>query len=96
MEISPRLAAYTDEINLDPDLFKRVKAVYENQSEYNLTPEQKFLLENIYKGFIRNGANLSDQDKDTLKSINQKLSVLCVKFSQNVLAETNSYKLFCR
>jgi len=94
MEISPRLAAYNDEINLDPGLFKRVKTVYENQSEYNLTPEQKFLLENIYKGFVRNGANLSDQDKDTLKNINQKLSVLCVKFSQNVLAETNSYKLF--
>jgi peptidyl-dipeptidase Dcp len=94
MEISPKLAAYQDEIVLNPELFKRVKHVYENQASETLTDEQKFLLENLYKEFVRNGANLSKVDQDTLMNINQKLSVLAVKFSQNVLAETNDYKLF--
>lgn len=62
--------------------------------EFNLNPEQKFLLENLYKGFIRNGANLNQQDQDTLKVLNKKLSVLTVKFSQNVLAETNNYVMY--
>ena len=94
MEISPRLAGYNDEIRLNPDLFKRIKKVYETQESQNLTPEQKFILENLYKEFVRNGANLSKQDQDTLRKINQRISVLSVKFSQNVLEETNNYKLF--
>jgi len=94
VEISPKLAAFNDEISLNPELFKRVKAVYGNQAEFNLTSEQKYILENLYKKFIRNGANLNKEDQDTLKKINQELSVLTVKYSQNVLDETNSYKLF--
>ncbi len=94
VEISPKLAAYNDEIRLNPDLFKKVKYVYDNQAKYNLDAEQQFILENLYKGFIRNGANLNKQDQDTLKKINQELSVLTVKFSQNVLDETNNYKLY--
>ncbi len=94
IEISPRLAGYNDEIRLNPDLFKRIKKVYDTQESQNLTPEQKFILENLYKEFVRNGANLSKQDQDTLKKINQRISVLSVKFSQNVLEETNNYKLF--
>ena len=94
MDMSPVLSAYRDEIMLNPDLFSRVKAVYENQEGLNLNAEQKFLLENLYKGFVRNGANLEIKDQDTLKSLNQKLSVLTVKFSQNVLAETNNFKMF--
>lgn len=94
LEISPKLSAFRDEIMLNPDLFKRVKYVYDNQTIFKLNAEQQFLLENLYKSFIRNGANLNKQDQDTLKVINQKLSVLSVKFSQNVLAETNNYKLF--
>jgi len=93
VEISPKLAGYRDEINMNPELFKRVKYVYDNQSKFNLNQEQLFLLENLYKGFVRNGANLNKQDQDTLKNINQKLSVLTVQFDQNVLAETNNYKL---
>lgn len=93
MEISPVLTRYRDEIMLNPDLFARVKSVYDNQSKFKLNEEQKFLLENLYKGFVRNGANLSKEDQDTLKALNEKLSVLTVKFSQNVLAETNNYKL---
>ncbi|NSW93869.1 MAG: M3 family metallopeptidase [Bacteroidales bacterium] len=94
MEISPRLAEYNDEIRLNPDLFKKVKYVYDNQAKFNLTPEQTFYLENLYKGFVRNGALLGKTDQDTLKKINQRLSVLAVKFNQNVLAETNNYRLW--
>ena len=94
VEVSPLLSSYRDEILLNPALFKRVKSVYDNQASFKLTPEQKFLLENLYKSFVRNGANLNKQDQDTLKKLNQELSVLAVKFSQNVLAETNAFKLF--
>jgi peptidyl-dipeptidase Dcp len=94
VEVSPLLSAYRDEILLNSALFTRVKSVYDNQAKFNLTSEQKFLLENLYKSFVRNGANLNKQDQDTLKKLNQRLSVLTVKFSQNVLAETNNFKLF--
>jgi len=93
IEISPKFAGFMDEILMNAGLFQRIKAVYENQSQYNLTAEQKFNLENLYKKFVRNGANLNGADQDSLKSLNQRLSVLTVKFSQNVLAETNNYML---
>ncbi len=94
VEISPKMAAYQDEILLNKGLFQKIKTVYDNQDKFNLDPAQKFLLDNLYKSFVRNGANLSQQDQDTLKELNQKLSVLTVKFSQNVLAETNDYKMY--
>ncbi|TAL60490.1 MAG: peptidase M3, partial [Bacteroidetes bacterium] len=94
IDISPVLSVYRDEILLNAELFKKIKSVYDNQAQFNLNPEQKFLLENLYKGFVRNGANLNQKDQDTLKVLNQKLSVLTVKFSQNVLAETNKYALY--
>jgi peptidyl-dipeptidase Dcp len=93
VEISPKLSAFQDEVRLNPALFQRIKSVYDNQSKLNLTDEQKFLLENVYKGFIRTGANLNKQDQDTLKVLNQKMATLSVKFNQNVLTETNNYKL---
>ena len=96
MQISPVLSGYMDEIQLNPELFKKIKSVYDNQINFNLDSEQKFLLENLYKGFVRNGANLNQPDQDTLKVLNQKLSVLKVKFSQNVLAETNNYLMFVK
>jgi len=94
VEMTPKLAGFRDEVRLNPELFKRVKSVYENQEKFRLNPEQKFLLENLYKEFIRNGANLSVRDQDTLRKINQRISLLCVRFNQNVLAETNNYKLY--
>ncbi len=94
VEISPLLAAYNDEIKLNPGLFKKVKYVYDNQARFNLDPEQAFLLENFYREFVRNGANLDKKDQDSLKKINQRISVLTVRFSQNVLDETNNYKLY--
>jgi peptidyl-dipeptidase Dcp len=94
VEISPKLAVYIDEIRLNPALFSRIKSVYENQTKFNLNDERKYLLENLYKSFVRNGANLSSQDQDTLKKFNQRLAVLTVKFEQNVLNETNNYRLY--
>ena len=96
MEISPRLTEYNDEIRLNPRLFQKIKYVYDNQSKYDLNPEQAFNLENLYKGFVRNGALLDKPGQDTLKKINQQLSVLAVKFNQNVLAETNNYRLWVK
>ncbi|MFA6483953.1 MAG: M3 family metallopeptidase, partial [Bacteroidales bacterium] len=93
LEMSPKLAAHGDEIDLNPKLFARVKAIYEDRANQKLTGEERYILENSYKEFIRNGANLSPEKKDILKQMNQELSVLAVKFGQNVLAETNSFKL---
>lgn len=93
MEISPRLSEFHDEILLDSVLFKKIKSIYENQVKFNLDDEQKYLLENLYKNFVRNGALLSATDQDTLKKLNQEISVMTVNFSQNVLAETNKFRL---
>ncbi len=93
MEISPELSKHSDGITMNKKLFERVKEIYDNKENLTLTPEQKFLLENTYRDFVNNGANLNEQDKQRLKDINSKLSVLTLKFEQNVLHETNDYKL---
>ena len=93
MDITPKLSVYRDEIFLNPFLFQRVKSIYDNQAKFTLTDEEKFLLENLYKNFVRNGALLSASEQDTLKKLNQDISLLSVSFSQNVLAETNKFKL---
>lgn len=92
-KISPKLSKHYDEINMNPELFKRVKAVYENRDEYDLNEEQAYLLENLYKDFIRSGADLPAGEKEKLQKINQELSTLSLNFGQNVLAETNAFKL---
>ena len=94
VEITPRLAGFKDEIRLNPALFARVKSVYENKESFKLDPDQDFLLENLYREFVRFGANLSPDDQEKLKKINQELSLQSVKFNQNVLAENNDYKMF--
>jgi peptidyl-dipeptidase Dcp len=93
MEVSPLLSAHSDAINLNDKLFARIKSVYENQSKFNLRPDEVYVLENIYKGLVRNGANLEPSKKEELKKLNEELSVLAVSFSQNVLAETNDFKM---
>ncbi|NOR12702.1 MAG: peptidase M3 [Candidatus Aminicenantes bacterium] len=92
-EMAPRLAAHRDEINLNKKLFERIKAVYEQREGQNYTDEQMYLLENLYKRYVRSGANLNDEDQAKLKEINQRMSKLGVQFGQNVLAETNEFKL---
>ncbi len=91
-EISPMLTAWGNDISLNPKLFERVKAVYEQKEKLKLTPEQAMLLENSYKGFVRNGANLDDAGKKRYREISEKLSKLSLDFGNNVLAETNSFR----
>lgn len=93
VEISPKLSAHSDAISLNPKLFSRIKSVYENQKNFNLDPAQTYILENLYKSFVRNGANLSPEKQEELKNLNSQLSVLTVTFDQNVMSETNDFKL---
>ncbi|HQF99220.1 MAG TPA: peptidase M3, partial [Candidatus Aminicenantes bacterium] len=92
-EISPRLAAHRDEINLNKKLFERIKAVYEKRASLGLDAERTFVLENLYKSYIRNGAGLDEAGRAALREINQKLSRLSVQYNQNVLNETNAFRL---
>jgi peptidyl-dipeptidase Dcp len=92
-ELSPLQSKHRDDINLNEKLFLRVKKVFENKDKFKLTDEEKKLLEDTYKGFVRNGAALSPEDKEKLRAINKELSMLSVQFGENVLAETNGFKL---
>jgi len=92
-ELSPILSKHRDDINLNDSLFRRVKSVFENQTKFTLTEEEKKVLDDTYKGFVRSGAALSPEDKDKLRKINQEMSLLSVQFGQNLLAETNDFKL---
>lgn len=90
--VSPLLTDHSDNIFLNPALFKRVKAVYEQRDSLNLNQEQMRLLEKRYQGFVRSGAELNDAQKARLREINKELDLLDIKFSGNVLAETNAYQ----
>lgn len=91
--VAPKLSEFGNDITLNPDLFKRVKAVYDKKDALNLTAEQLMLLEKSYKGFVRNGALLSDTEKEQLRAIDTELALLSLKFGENVLAETIAYQL---
>ncbi len=92
-KVSPKLSSHRDEIALNAKLFERIQSVYNNRKQFDLDQEESYLLENIYKDFVRNGANLSDEDKQKLKEINKKLSSLTLQFGQNELKATNDYKM---
>jgi peptidyl-dipeptidase Dcp len=92
-EAAPLLSRHQDDIRLNAKLFQRVKAVYEQKDRLNLTEEQNRLLEEVYKAFVRGGANLSPEKQARLREINKELSVLTLKFGDNVLAETNKFQL---
>ncbi|MEB3005269.1 M3 family metallopeptidase [Capnocytophaga sp. G2] len=90
--ISPLLTDYSNDIRLNEALFKRVEAVYKTRNYLSASPEQHTLLEKTYKSFTRNGANLSSNDKEHLRRIDKELARLKLKFSENVLAETQHYQ----
>ena len=90
--ISPLLTDYGNDIRLNEALFKRVKTVYDQRENLSLTAEQQTLLEKTYKSFTRNGANLSLDDKERLRKIDKELATLKLKFSENVLSETQHYQ----
>ena len=92
-EFSPLLTAYSSEISLDEDLFKAVKSVFENEDRTKLNEEQVYLLNKTYKGFVRSGANLNDDDKDKLKEISTQLSKLTLTFSENVMKDSQEFEL---
>ena len=92
-EILKKLSKHNDDINLNPDLFKRIQEVYAQRNKLDLTKEQSMLLEKTYKGFVRSGVNLEGQEKEKLRDINMRLSDLTNQFNMNVLAETNDFKL---
>ncbi|WP_289012754.1 M3 family metallopeptidase [uncultured Capnocytophaga sp.] len=90
--ISPLLTDYSNDIRLNEALFKRVETVYKTRNYLSASPEQHTLLEKTYKSFTRNGANLSLNDKEHLRRIDKELARLKLKFSENVLAETQHYQ----
>lgn len=92
-EIAPKISGHYDNINLNPELFARVKAVHSNREALNLNGEQMMLLEDTYKDFVRGGADLDSTAQSRFREINQELSLVTLQFGENVLAETNSYKL---
>jgi len=91
--VAPLLSKHQDDILLNENLFQRVKAVYDQKDELNLTNEQNKLLENYYKNFVRGGANLDEEKKNELREINKELSLLSLKFGENVLKETNKFEM---
>jgi len=92
-EISPKLAQSQDDIFLNAKLFARVKVVYEQRDQLNLDTESTALLKKVYKTFERAGANLNEENQAELRKINEELSGLLVKYSQNVLADNNVFRI---
>ena len=92
-EVSPMLTKFQNDITLNPVLFRKIKEVYAQKDKLNLNAEQQTLLENTYVGFVRQGANLSEKDKEKFREISTELSKLTLTFGENVLKETNAYEL---
>ena len=92
-DVSPLLTNFANDITLNPDLFKKVKTVYDKKNSLGLNPEQFILLDRKYKGFIHGGAALSDEDKEKFRAITVEMSALSLKFEENVLAETNDFEM---
>ncbi len=92
-EVSPLLTEFSNDIALNEDLFKRVKAVYDQKDSLTLTTEQATLLDKKFKGFSRNGALLNEEDKLKLREIDTELAKIKLTYGENVLAETNNYQL---
>ena len=92
-EVTPKLSAHGDNIALNPELFKRVKTVYDQRQSLNLNPEQQRLLEETYKGFVRSGANVPAEQQARFRQLNEQIASLTLRFAQNVLKATNAYQL---
>ncbi len=92
-DAAPLLSKHEDDIKLNAALFERVKAVYDQKEKLELSVEQNKLLERIYKEFVRGGANLNPEKQARLREINEELSLLSLKFGENVLKENNAFEL---
>ena len=91
--VEPELSKHKDDVNLNKKLFLRVKKIYNNRNKLNLTTEQNKVLEKYYKNFIRGGVNLNEKDKEKFRKINKEISLLSLKFGENVLKENNRFEL---
>lgn len=92
-ELSPLTSKHSSEIELNEGLFKRIKAVYEKRDSLKLDAEQMRLLTETYKDFVRSGADLPADKKEELKKIDEEISALHLAFGQNLLKETDAFKL---
>ena len=92
-QVAPMMSKLSDDIALNVKLFSRIKAIYDQKDKLNLTDEQAMVLDRYYKEFVRGGANLADAQKERFRNINEELSMLTLKFSENVLKEDNGYQL---
>ncbi len=92
-ELAPKMTQHSDNIMLNDKLFEKVKQVYDNQDKFNLDTEQKVLLDRTYQGFVRGGANLTEEQKAEFRKINEKLSNLYQEFKAKLLAENNSFQV---
>jgi peptidyl-dipeptidase Dcp len=94
MRVTPMLSEYSTSIVLNENLWKRIKAVYDNRQNLTLTPEQSMLLNETYNNFALSGANLHGADRDEFRKLSSELSELTTKFGQNVLKELNTYEIW--
>lgn len=92
-EYGPILTSHFDDINMNEALFNRVKSVYENIDKLGLQGEEAKLVEKYYKSFVRGGTNLSPEDKEKMKKINEELVKLTTNFGKNLLEENKKFKL---
>lgn len=84
---------WSDEMAMNPQLFSRIKSVYDNRANLNLTTSQMRLVEQTYRDAVRNGALLSPAGQDSLKAINANLTDLFLQFNKNLLAATNEFSI---
>ena len=93
-KVSPLLSKHNDDVSMNPKLFARIKAIYDKRNELKLDAQQVRVVEKYYRDFERRGANLPKDQQDQLRKINEELSMLSLKFGDNLLAETNkNFKL---
>ena len=92
-KVAPLLSAHSDDISLNKALFERIKTLYDKKEELNLDPVEIRLLEEQYKGFVRGGALIPEEQQPRFREINERLALLSIKFGNNVLKASNNYKL---
>ena len=93
-KIGPLVSNFSSDVSMDADLFARIKSVWDRRNDLNLTTEQQTILKDSYDGFVRSGALLNDADKKRMRELNEQLSVIGPKFSNNVKKSAEKFELF--
>ncbi len=93
MDLTPELTRFSNSVNMNPKLFEQVKAIYDQRQSLTLTKEDSTLLEETYKGFVRNGVNLKGKERKAFAANSERLSALSQQMNRNVLADNNDYIL---